>query len=49
LASGPRQQILHQADHLDPDRPHIIFSISKSVTGLLAGIHIDRGSLSPAN
>ena len=36
-----------QADHFDPDRPHIIFSISKSVTGLLAGILIDRGSLCP--
>jgi CubicO group peptidase (beta-lactamase class C family) len=35
-----------QAAHFDPDRPHIIFSITKSVTGLLAGILIDRGVLS---
>ncbi|GKX33869.1 MAG: 6-aminohexanoate-dimer hydrolase [Rhizobiaceae bacterium MnEN-MB40S] len=34
------------ADHCDPARPHIIFSISKSVTGLLAGILESRGMLS---
>ncbi|MEO4040866.1 serine hydrolase [Hoeflea sp. CAU 1731] len=34
------------AGHCDPARPHIIFSISKSVTGLLAGILESRGLLS---
>ena len=34
------------AGHCDPLKPHIIFSISKSVTGLLAGILVDRGQLS---
>jgi CubicO group peptidase (beta-lactamase class C family) len=34
------------AAHCDPFKPHIIFSISKSVTGLLAGILVDRGQLS---
>jgi len=32
---------------LTADRPHIIFSVSKSVTGLLAGILADRGALDP--
>ncbi|MGK6311458.1 serine hydrolase domain-containing protein [Neorhizobium sp. DT-125] len=35
------------AGHFDPEKPHIIFSISKSVTGLLAGILIEGGQLSP--
>ncbi|TKT76173.1 serine hydrolase [Aquamicrobium sp. LC103] len=34
------------APHADPSKPHIIFSISKSFTGLLAGILIDKGLLS---
>ena len=34
-----------QADHRDPSRPHIIFSISKSLTGLLAGALIGEGAL----
>ena len=34
------------AGHCDPARPHIIFSISKSVTGLLAGVLESRGMLS---
>ncbi len=36
------------APHLDRDRPHTIFSISKSVTGMLAGIAIGEGKLDPA-
>lgn len=32
--------------HSDPSRPHLIFSISKSVTGLLAGILEGEGKLS---
>lgn len=35
------------AEHCDPAKPHIIFSVSKSVTGLLAAILIERGVLSP--
>ncbi len=35
------------ADNLVPDRPHTIFSISKSVTGMLAGIAAGDGSLDP--
>ncbi|MFN3549520.1 MAG: serine hydrolase domain-containing protein [Mesorhizobium sp.] len=35
------------APHCDPDAPHIIFSISKSVTGLLAGIAAAEGVLDP--
>jgi CubicO group peptidase (beta-lactamase class C family) len=35
------------APHCDPDAPHIIFSISKSVTGLLAGIAVEDGLLDP--
>lgn len=33
------------APHADPSRPHLIFSISKSLTGLLAGIAVDDGLL----
>ena len=35
------------APHCDPDAPHIVFSISKSVTGLLAGIAAAEGALDP--
>lgn len=35
------------APHCDPASPHIIFSISKSVTGLLAGIAAAEGALDP--
>lgn len=35
------------APHFDRKRPHIIFSISKSVTGLLAGIAAGDGKLDP--
>ena len=33
----------YAAPYADPDRPHILFSISKSVTGVLAGILADKG------
>jgi len=33
------------APHSDPARPHIIFSVSKSLTGLLAGILAGKGFL----
>ena len=33
------------AAYCDPTRPHLIFSISKSITGLLAGILIGQGKL----
>lgn len=35
------------AETADPDRPHVVFSISKSVTGLLAGIAAGEGRLDP--
>ncbi|MCO6389006.1 serine hydrolase [Aliihoeflea sp. 40Bstr573] len=35
------------APHADLNRPHVIFSISKSVTGMLAGIAVDDGLLDP--
>lgn len=31
--------------HSDPAKPHLIFSISKSMTGLLAGILVGKGAL----
>jgi CubicO group peptidase (beta-lactamase class C family) len=34
------------ADHSNPGRPHIIFSVSKSLTALLAGILAGKGLLS---
>src|SRR4029453_5720103 len=33
---------------MDPKTQHIVFSISKSITGLIAGILVDRGRLDPA-
>ena len=36
-----------RAAHCDPEWPHVIFSISKSVTGLLAGIAAGEGLLDP--
>lgn len=35
------------APHRDATRPHIIFSVSKSLTGLLAGALIAEGALAP--
>ena len=35
------------AETADPARPHLVFSISKSVTGLLAGIAAGEGLLDP--
>jgi CubicO group peptidase (beta-lactamase class C family) len=32
---------------LSPADPHIIFSVSKSITGILAGILVERGQLDP--
>lgn len=34
-------------NHLTPETPHIIFSVSKSVTGSLAGILVAQGKLDP--
>ncbi len=34
-------------DDVDPAKPHLLFSISKSLTGLLAGIAADDGALDP--
>ena len=35
------------AGNADPARPHLLFSISKSVTGILAGIAAGEGTLDP--
>lgn len=35
------------APHADAERPHLIFSVSKSITGLLAGIAAGDGRLDP--
>lgn len=34
------------APHCEPGQPHLLFSVSKSITGLLAGILRDKGLLS---
>lgn len=34
-----------RAPHCDPAKPHLVFSISKSITGLLAGCLVDEGRL----
>lgn len=38
----------HYAAALTPLRPHIIFSVSKSLTGTLAGLLVERGQLDPS-
>lgn len=45
-----RGRVVHEwyDQGLGPARPHIVFSISKSLTGMLAGIVADRGLLDPA-
>ena len=35
------------APHADADRPHVVFSVSKSITGMLAGIAVEDGLLDP--
>ncbi len=35
------------APHVDPSAPHILFSVTKSVTGLVAGVLEDDGLLDP--
>jgi CubicO group peptidase (beta-lactamase class C family) len=35
------------APHAQPQRPHLIFSVSKSITGMLAGIAVGDGVLVP--
>jgi CubicO group peptidase (beta-lactamase class C family) len=37
----------HYANGLAVRIPHIVFSISKSITGILAGVLVDRGQLDP--
>ncbi|MGB5705889.1 MAG: serine hydrolase [Arenicellales bacterium] len=34
-----------QADHCDRSRPHIVFSVSKSISAMLAGILVDQGAV----
>lgn len=38
----------YTARHANRDKPHLVFSVSKSVTGILAGILHDRGIIDPA-
>ncbi len=38
----------HYAAALTPLRPHIVFSVSKSITGTLAGLLVERGQLDPS-
>ena len=35
------------APHCDTEQPHIVFSVSKSITAMLAGILMDQGLLNP--
>src|SRR5262249_24852922 len=35
------------AQHAQAARPHVIFSVSKSITGMLAGIAVGNGALDP--
>jgi CubicO group peptidase (beta-lactamase class C family) len=37
----------HYAHGLEVRAPHIVFSVSKSITGAIAGILVDRGELNP--
>lgn len=43
-------RIVHEwyGNGLAPRDPHIVFSVSKSITGILAGILVERGQLDPA-
>lgn len=45
-----QDQILteHYAAALDAHRPHIVFSVSKSITGSLAGLLVESGKLDPS-
>jgi CubicO group peptidase (beta-lactamase class C family) len=45
-----RGRIVHEwyGNGLTPRDPHIVFSVSKSITGILAGILVERGQLDPA-
>jgi CubicO group peptidase (beta-lactamase class C family) len=47
LAVSRSGRLLHwwHAPHFEPGRPHIVFSVSKSVTGILAGILEEGGAL----
>ena len=45
-----RGRLVHEwyADDAIEDNPHIVFSVSKSITATLAGILVERGQLDPA-
>lgn len=47
VLKGERALARWHAAHCDPARPHILFSISKSITGMLAGIAVSEGLLDP--
>ncbi|MCB1342218.1 MAG: serine hydrolase [Pseudooceanicola sp.] len=48
LSRNGRIRAEWHAPHADARRPHLVFSVSKSVTALLAGVLEDAGALDPA-
>ena len=48
VCRGGRILVDWHAAHAAPDLPHIVFSVTKSVTGLLCGLAQDMGLLDPA-
>jgi CubicO group peptidase (beta-lactamase class C family) len=47
VQQGGRIVTENYSEFLKPDMPHIVFSVSKSITGTLAGILVGRGQLDP--
>lgn len=47
VSAGDRVVLEWQAPHMDIRQPHILFSVSKSLTGILSGILADRGLFDP--
>ena len=45
-----RGALIHEwyADHYSPEHPHIVYSVSKSITATLAGVLVGNGRLNPA-
>ena len=50
LLVAHRGRLVHEwyADDAIEDHPHIVFSVSKSITATLAGVLVERGQLDPA-
>ncbi len=49
VSRGDQIVVETHAGHVDPRRPHLLFSVSKSITGLLAGIAVGDRALSAAD